>query len=158
MSTTINGKKKVTEPKVGPSFEGISFGASQLDLPKGLRDQLSAFGYDVRFINSHQLSSMGGYHQNGWKPFKTSDFLSEGKCVIQLDPYLMGNSPDGTIQKKEMILAIRPKEMTAEHKKHLAQKVARQSGDATKKAAAELRRISKEHNLNVDITEGYDDN
>lgn len=158
MSTTINGKKKVSGPKLGPSFDGITFGASALDLPKGLKEQLSEFGYDVRFINGAQLSSMGGYHQNGWKPFKTSDFMSEGKCVIQLDPYLLGSSPDGTVQKKEMILAIRPKEMTAEHKKHLAAKVARQSGDGTKKAAAELRRISKEHNLNVEITEGYDDN
>lgn len=156
--STSKGRKPVSERKVGPSFEGITFGASQLDLPPGLKNQLENLGFSCRFINAKQLSDAGGYHRNGWKPFRRKDFQENGKDVVQLDASIWGNSPDGVVQRKEMILAIRPVEMTEAHRRHIQAKTDRLAGNATKQAAESLKRTAKENRVDVQVHEGYEDN
>ena len=153
---TIEGKKPLNKKRPGPDFDDEIFGRNDMDIPVKLAKKLTEIGYSYRYISAKGLQDSGGYHKNAWKPLRRQDFQENGRDI--LEDVLWGSHPDGTIRRKEMVLAIRPIEMSARHRAEIQAKTDRQGNNVQKKAADQLRRVSESNNLGVEITEGYDEN
>lgn len=149
-----NGKEtKVTEtPSKDPSFEMFNrdeFFNNVLSLPENVKTKLNAEGKDWRFIDGNQFRSNGGVHRSHWKPevFKEPEFKHL-------------TNAEGHIQRKEMILAVRPKHITGKYKDYLSDRNNRLKG-YNKAAAKELARSARKAGVAEDglsVSEGYEDN
>lgn len=146
-----------SKSQIGPRFDNVDFMSNVLKLPEAFVAQLNKLGFEHRFISSIKLSDMQGHHNRGWKVFHIGDFNKEGRDIIELDSYLQGLSPSGSINRAEMVLAIRPTEMCNRHRAHIQRRTDVQSGDHVKRAAEQMRESAKQSGTRVPITEGYED-
>ncbi len=153
-----NGKMPLSsKATIGPSFEDVDFMGNNMKLPKTFVDQLLELGFECRFISRQKFDSLGGYHRRGWKPFVGKDFKQDGRDIIKVDPYLWGSSPDGTINRAEMVVAIRPVSICEKHRAHVQQRTDVQSGNQVKRAAEGIRESAAKKGEKVNISEGYED-
>jgi len=155
----IGGKKPLSEKKnFGPQFEELSFDGSDLHLPNKFMGELKRLGFEFRFIHSGEYRNAQNTHRRGWKVFKRSDFQENGSDIMDYGFGLDGFSPAGTVERKEMVLAIRPIEHGDKHRQYLKDKADRQSGDYNKRVADEMRQKIKQTKSDVRIYEGFDEN
>jgi len=160
LNKLLQGRQSISlKSKVGPKFDGEEdvFG-NLLKISDKLKAQLKSLGYDIRFISKKDLDEAGGYHKRGWKVLKRSDFKDEeGRDIIDLEQYLWGTSPEGIIQRNEMVLAIRPLTMSKKHREIIDERTQRQNAQYSKQVAEQLRQDAKRANVDMQVVEGYDD-
>lgn len=115
-----NGKEKKNKESVNkdPIWSGptdASDVTSRLALPKKLKDYLNSQGMDFRFLNATQFRASGNYHGRDWRPFDV-------RAAKSLGGETFGANAEGVIQRGDLILGIRPKNISAAHKERLAKK------------------------------------
>ena len=145
-------EKKPTETKTADPqirFDRSEFFDNRLALPQGLKTHLAEKGLDYRFLNASQFRLNGG-HQSHWTVFKL-----EGNAS---DFGLNAVTPEGYIVRGDLILGTRPKMISREHKKYLAERNARNKG-YNKQKAKEMKQLAKDHGVedHSRILEGYDE-
>lgn len=146
----IKGKdvKKTETPSKEPTYEGFNrdeFFNNMLSLPAVLKEKLKAEGKVWRFINGHEFRTNGNVHRSHWRPQKFEE--SEFKDLV---------NAEGFIQRKEMILATRPKMVADEHKRHINDRNDRLKGYQKAQAAEfrkDIRKAQAEDTIRV--SEGY---
>ena len=146
-----NGKER--KPKEMKSFDpGLGDKeftyTNRLALPKELKDYLKSIDMDFRFLNAAEFRAAGGYHRSQWQPFKApADAVKQG---------LYGVTPEGLIQRGDLILGVRSKAITAQHSAHLAEKRKRYSNYG-KTEAKRMREHIRSTGLSdhVRVEEGY---
>ena len=111
---------------------------------------LNEAGFDFRFLNAAEFRSSGNHHRGGWQPFLAK--------VEDVKNSLYGVTPEGNIRRGDLILGIRPKQMSAEQRKMIDQKRAIYS-NFSKTQAKQLRAQIKDNGLGdvVAVDEGYDE-
>jgi hypothetical protein len=152
MSKIIDGKKPITEKKSG-SLESLKkLFRNKLDLDERLVTFFSSKGLDCRFINYKTFADQG-FHSHGWEIYQPS---KHGSCD-GFETFYWGQNPDGIIKRGDAVLAVRQKEISAEHRALLREKSDRLS-NYNRRAAKELRQQVKDSNIKAEIHEGYDEN
>lgn len=149
-------KDKDTRPKEKPNrdpkalaFAYDEFYNNRLSLPDALKAHLKSKDLVWRFMNAQQFRQNGNMHHSHWTPYKVDgDF---------------GITPnaEGLIQRGDLVLGVRSREMNQAHKQFLQERVKRQSGAVSNKVQArELRKLAKDHGVEdkVQIHEGYEEN
>lgn len=121
-----------------------------LGVPPEVVKEIEAAGLVHRFINAKRLGDMGGYHPQGWRPYKPTD-AARGNMDGQA--LLFGNDASGYIRRGDCILAVRPKELNEKHKAYLKQESLRTS-NVTKTAAASARDFIRANGLDMRVLEG----
>lgn len=152
-----NGKE--TRPKETPNREPVfeqeykfNF-RDRLQLPTALKKAITSLNMDWRFLNQSELRKSGGENHNYWRAFNISMLKGEKETF--------GATAEGTIQRGDLVLGVRPKAATKAHKAFLAEQNARLSGKSVQKADAEkLREHAKNIGLSRDqavVHEGFED-
>jgi hypothetical protein len=111
---------------------------------------IEASGQVYRFINVKRLQDMGGYHPQGWRPWKPSP---EQRAKMEGQSLLFGSDPDGFVRRGDCVLAVRSKELNEKHKSYLRQEVAR-TENVTKTAAQQMREFVRSNGLDMRVQEG----
>lgn len=146
-------KKNPTNPKRDPEikFDYQEFYQNSLSLPQAFKDRLKAEGLDFRFLNRNEYNKNGNTHRAHWRAYKLVGNPE--------DVGLLGVTAEGHIQRGDLILGVRDKQMSAGHKKFL-QARAKQYQGHNKAKAQEIRQLAKEHGVdeNTEVFEGYDEN
>ena len=112
-------KKDSLKQSFSPETGNI-FGSSRLDVPKCYRDEADKKNYDLRWISAKQLKENHGSHKNHWAAYKFESKPSNG--IMDSDRFAFGIDPEGVVRRGDCVLAVRPKELTVQHKEHLASK------------------------------------
>lgn len=149
-----NGKEKKTKekPNRDPSvlrLDPNEFFNNTLSLPQSLKEYLKGEELDWRFLNAGEFRSRSNSHRSNWRVFVVPDSMRTE----------LGATAEGTIQRGDVILGVREKQVSAVHRKIIADRTRRQSG-ANKQSANELRNMAKQAGVSgqTKIHEGYEDN
>jgi hypothetical protein len=122
----------------------------KLSLPPDLKKMLHEAGFDYRFLNASEFRANSNHHRGGWQPFRAkADDASKG---------MYGVTPEGIVQRGDLILGIRPKKMSEEHRKVLANKRSIYT-NFSKTQAKQLKQQIKDAGLGdqMSVSEGYDE-
>lgn len=121
---------------------------NMLSLPQPLKDKLTKEGFDWRFLNSTSFRENGNMHHGYWRPYKATP-----------EDGITGVNAEGFIQRRDLILGIRPKKITKTFQAHYRERNIRQAG-VNKAKAEELRKLAKDAQLDRDVRvyEGYEEN
>lgn len=146
MSKTIVKKPLASNPRIGSM---PSFFRNKLDINPKLQKTLTEQGKEWRWINAKKFAENGGFHDNGWQPFKSQDpDINEA--------FAFGIQTDGTMRRGDCLLAIRDKSMGEEHRAWLRERTDLQSG-IQKTKTKELRDKAREGNLTVEEIDREDE-
>lgn len=143
--------KKPETPSKDTTFEYFNrdeFFNNILSLPTAVKEKLKAEEKDWRFIDGIQFRTNGNMHESHWRPEKFED--PEFKNLVNAEGY---------IQRKEMILATRPKHVSAAYKQFLTDRNNRlkmHNADAAKELKRRARQAGVEDQIKV--SEGYEEN
>ncbi len=143
-------EKSVRDPQ-SLSFDPNEFFQNTLALPQALKDQLTKEGLDWRFMNANLFRGNGNVHQAHWTPYKVT---------VSADQVgLFGLTPEGYVQRGDLILGSRPKVITEAHKQHLKRRNAQQQA-FNKEKAKELRKLAQDHGVagETKVFDGYEEN
>lgn len=152
MSNLKNGKKPLSaKPVPTPvAFEDV-FG-NELAIDPGLKAEIESQNLTYRWINYKQLKAMGGYHRFGYRPYKPKDESGDAHT------FKFGRSPEGYIQRDDLILAVRDKELTEKFKQYIDSENQRLAMGATDKAhREELREYNRSRGIKGYVEAGYED-
>lgn len=150
MSKEVKPKEKASREPKQLSFDPNEFFQNTLALPTALKDSMTAQGLDWRFINANEFKKNGGVHHAHWKPYKVDRSPDEVG--------LFSLSPEGYVQRGDLILGVRPKAITQSHKAFLKRRN-EQYQAFNKEKAKELRKHFQSAGLGSETTihEGYED-
>jgi hypothetical protein len=146
-------KKQTTKPSRDPQVSRFSRANNfnnRLVIPQPLMDKLTKDDLDWRFINANQFRMNGNSHNFEWTPYKPENPAELG---------VMGVNAEGLIQRGDLLLAVRPKSTTREHRQFLKEQRDIYKGYNRQKAK-EMRDLFREHGVSEDasVHEGYEDN
>lgn len=135
------------------TFDGFKYDEffnNRLSLPDAFKENLTKQNLDWRFINAEQFRIKGNQHRAHWKPYQVPNPKEVG---------IDGLTPEGLIQRGDLILAVRDKKVSTAHKKFLNERNQRYQGH-NKQVASELRQMAREAGMSdsVKVYEGYDEN
>lgn len=145
-------KKPTSTPSRDPEikFDYAEFYQNTLSLPQAFKDKLKEEGLDYRFLNRADFVKNGNTHRSHWKAYVLKD---------RSETSVIGVTPDGHVQRGDLILGVRAKNISSAHKNYLKQRSDQYKGH-NKAKAEELRRLAKDNGLGADTTihEGYEEN
>jgi len=149
----VEAKPKEAKKK-DPIWDAAGFDEfynNQLSLSADLKQELRDQGLDWRFINISTFRSSGNRHKNLWRPYNV-----KGKSPIDA---FAGIDPEGVLTRGDLVLAVRPKHVTAAYRKKVDQKNKANAG-FNKAKAAEMKQLARDAGVadQVKIHEGYEDN
>lgn len=154
MNTGIkNGKKPLNSKPTRPLTEDSVFG-SPLDIPESIKQELEAKGLSARWIDAQDLYKSGGYHKRGWQAYVRKIDTS---ATMDSSEFRLGRDPEGVIRRGSLILGVRSKEQSAQHRELLRQKNARLAQGVQKEEAQKLQQFARQADLNAKVHTGYDD-
>lgn len=141
-------KKTSKEPQV-TGFSYDEFFNNRLSLNEEQKAYLKGQGVDWRFINAANFSANGNVHRSHWKPLTLT-----GEAAIKF-----GANAGGQVQRGDLILAVRPKEVSAKHREFLDRRNAIQKG-SIKQAAKQLKQSARDYGVGdqTKVYEGYEEN
>jgi hypothetical protein len=151
-----NGKRPLST-KNRPSASTLDdiFG-SPLGLDPGIVKAIEAKGLSYRFVSVPALQKMGGYHNRGWRPLLMKELGGEYGTLNQ-NSLQFGGDPDGYLRRGDLVLAVRPKDMTDKHRAFLRQEALLRSNSVRDKAQAEeLRNMAKRAGLDTVVESDSD--
>jgi hypothetical protein len=156
MDNIKNGKKPISQ-KTRPALVNHSdVFANPLDIDPQLKNLIADKGFSIRFINYKQFVDMGGTHEAYWRPVSRKELKEWGYDMMDTHSFISGSDPDGFIRRKDLILAVRTKELNEKHKAYLRQE-AQSRSNLEKRHAEELRDQVRRSGLNATVSEGYED-
>ena len=123
-----------------------------LKIDATLRKELEDKNLECRFVDAKQLYEMGGYHKNGWLPYKRDQ-----SAILSSSGFKFGNDPDRIVRRGSLVLAARTKEYGDKHRRLLRSKADRYA-QVTKRSAQELREFATKNNIDAQIHEGFEEN
>jgi hypothetical protein len=143
----MNPKNKDTvqlkhSAKADPAFAGMegAFSTNRLTLPPAIAQELKEAGYDHRFVNETEFRQNHFMHQSGWLPYH----LKNQRAMSSVD----GIDSSGAFRRGDLILAVRPIEMSQAHRAKINERTQRQSGKAmTKQKTEEFKQVIKDQGL-----------
>lgn len=153
-----NGKKPLSSKKATaatPLNADEIFG-NELGVSKDMAAAIDKGGYTYRFISASKLAGNGGYHHRMWKPLPMKQLKEWGYATMDAFSFTIGNDPDGYVRRGDLVLAVRPKEITEKHRALLKQE-AKRASMSQKKHSDELRQMAKEHGVDAQVLDTYED-
>ena len=124
------------------------FHDNQLHVPKAIKDECSAKGLDIRWINLNEYVRRGYIHKHHWQAYKPDTKTGDLKY---------GTDVNGFIRRGDAVLAVRRKEVSTQYKAHVEQR--QKMYNNYEKAAAEgLRQQLRQAGINTKVSEGYEGN
>ena len=147
---TINGKKPLSSKRRPTGPAGIpDFFKNPMELPQDIMDDLESKGLECRWISYKDYVANGNSHGKGWSIYKAPK-------RSETDTFTLGNGPDGIIQRKEMVLSVRPKAMGDKHRAYLQHRADLQNKTFKKSKADEIRQMARDADLGA-VVEGYEE-
>ena len=104
-------------------------------------------GLSHRFVNATTFRDEYSVHRSGWKPYNVKSRATVSK--------LTGIDPEGIIRRGDLVLAVRPMAVTAQHRKVLDQRNNRLK-NYNKEAAQAMRQDAQRAGVDMQVIEGYD--
>lgn len=154
----MNKKPVAEKPKESKKSDPIwdaagfeEFYNNQLSISDDLKQELRDQDLDWRFINIAMFRKSGNRHKNLWRPYNV-------KASSPIDAFA-GIDPEGVLTRGDLVLAVRPKHVTAAYKRKVDQRNAANAG-FNKAKAEEMKQLARSAGVadQVKIHEGYDDN
>ncbi len=143
--------------KEDPAFAGSlhQYDINMLVVPDVILKKLEKDGYDHRWINEVEFRKNFNMHKSGWLPYH----IKNERAMSSFD----GIDSAGALRRGDLILAVRPKEMTESRRKRINEQLARQSGSKVqKRKAEEFKQVMKDTGLDKyegsKLLEGFDAN
>lgn len=133
-------------------FSTDEFDINLLKIDAELRAELDEQGLVPRWINAKSFIQGGNFHRAGWRPYKRDPSKVKGA----LD-FGYGASPEGYIQRNDLVLAVKKVDEHERYKAHIQRRADIMSG-VNRNAAQELREKIKSSGVKAKIFEGYEDN
>lgn len=122
-----------------------------LDIPPAIQKDLEKKSLEARWIDSQEFSKNGNMHMNSWEVyFKPDD-------IFNSESNFLGATPDKTVKRGTLVLAVRPKAHSEAHRKDLQERAQRHSLTQSS-MAGELRQMARQRGLKSRVTEGYEEN
>lgn len=87
---------------------------SVLAIPGVLAEHFKKEGLAYKWISKGKIAKHGGYHPSGWFPYELSD---EQKA--HLPKVYLGNVISNCLERGDLILAVKPEEFQAQHRKDI---------------------------------------
>lgn len=147
----IKSKASISQPTTAGNYDDL-FG-NPLSIDDDLKAEIASQNLDYRWVDAMELGSMGGYHKRGWRAYRRKNTTSGN---IGTGDFMLGSSPDGTVRRGTIILAVRPLTVSAQHKAMLKNSAARKKG-YKKEQAKELRQMVKNSGMQAEVDESTDD-
>lgn len=124
---------------------------NRLSLSAELKKELKDQGLDWRFINISTFRKAGNRHHSLWRPYNI-------KSKSPIDAF-KGVDPEGVLTRGDLVLAVRPKHVSAAYSKKLEARNRANAG-YNKAKAEEMRQMAKSAGVGdqVKIHEGYENN
>lgn len=144
------GKKHISEKPSGPNLNTPDFFRNRLQVSPEVLEDIKSRGLEHRWINASEFHANDNQHQWGWQAYKRPESLQSTQAAV------LGNSPDGTIRRKELILAVRPKEWGDAHRSSIAQ-TQRRLNNYKKASAQEIQGMAKNGRLSTNFTDDSGD-
>jgi hypothetical protein len=94
---------------------------SVLSVPEVLQAAFEEAGLASKWVSKAKIASHGGYHPSSWIPYEIS---AEQKT--KLPKVFLGNVINSCLERGDLILAVKPKELQDLHKKELRRKTKQQ--------------------------------
>jgi hypothetical protein len=94
---------------------------SILTVPDVLVKAFADAGLVSKWVSKAKIASHGGYHPSNWIPY---EMTAEQKK--ELPKVFLGNVVTGHLERGDLILAVKPKEMQDDHKKDIRRKTRQQ--------------------------------
>jgi hypothetical protein len=143
--------------KEDPAFSNTTnqFTTGRLDMPAALKKELDEAGYSYRFINEVVFRRKNYMHQSGWLPYHVKN--KRAMSSIQ------GIDVDGAFRRGDLILAVRPIDMTVAHRQRNQEQIARQSGkEIQRRKTQEFKQLMRSQGLaeyeDSRVLDGYEAN
>lgn len=152
MNKLLKGKMPVSKKTENSDFTADDLDFNPLKLDAELKKELEGKGLVGRFLNARQLSENYGYHKSGWTVYKRDMAAKQGAGSFRF-----GADPEGHVRYRDLILGVKPIEEQARFRAKLAHRNKLQSGYG-KQAAAELRALANQHETDITVHEGYENN
>ena len=94
---------------------------SILTIPQVLADHFAREGLASKWVSKQKIASNGGYHPSSWIPYEMNADQKK-----ELPKVFLGNVVTNHLERGDLILAVKPKEMQEEHKKEIRRKTRQQ--------------------------------
>lgn len=146
----VGGKKHISQKSEGPSLNVPDFFSNRLQVAKEVLDDIKSKGLEHRWVNAVELAANDGHHRRGWQVYKKPEGLQSTQGFV------LGNSHDGTIRRKELVLAVRPKEWGDAHRADIRQRQ-RRLNQFKEASASELRSMAQNGRLGTSIVDDSSD-
>lgn len=151
-----DGRKPIAEKgKANPFRKAGGGGGSLTDIDPAFKEAAKKAGYELRWLNQKALIENQGYHQKLWEPVKRDAFGPIVNSSVANLKY--GDSADGYIRRGTMILGKRSKELSDQHREVL-QEAREAYASVLPQAASKLRESAKQHGIETNISDRYDEN
>ena len=156
MSTKIiQGKQPLSsksETSTDLSWEGDYTDFFAVD-PK-LRDELVSKGLEFKFIRSKKYLDDGGFHKQGYKPYKRDQ--SEKKDGNSFE---LGTDPEGYTRRGDLILAVKPKHLVEKDRAKIAARTKAYNDIATRNAEdrEKIAKIVQDAGGKIGVNSGSDE-
>lgn len=126
MSNQVKGGRKPIAAKTQtPNPYAGFFSRSLTDVPEDVKKEAEARGHELRWIDKKDFSEAGNMHKNFWEPFKREAGAASSHDTMNL---VFGNSPEGYLIRKGMVLASRPKQLGDAHREMIRERTERLHG------------------------------
>ena len=126
--------------KEDPAFAGMTaaFDVNKLSIPAALQQELDDAGYDYRWLNEAVYRQNYNMHKSGWKPYHVKN---KRAMPSEIDS-------EGILRRGDLILGVRPKDLSNQHRQKINDANLRQSGKAMqKKKTEEFKQLMKDTGL-----------
>jgi hypothetical protein len=107
-----------------------------LSVPEVLAKAFVENGLVSKWVSKRKISDGGGTHPRGWIPYEITPEQKK-----ELPKLSLGNVVKDFLERGDMILAVKPVEFNAEHKRYLQDKTDRQLDAKFQETDAEGKRI-----------------
>jgi hypothetical protein len=94
---------------------------SILTIPDVLRKAFEEAGLAAKWVSKVKIASNGGYHPSNWIPYEMS-----AAQKAELPKVYLGNIVSSHLERGDLILAVKPKELVEEHKREVRRKTQQQ--------------------------------
>lgn len=139
--------KKGKEP-ASKKFEEVNLSPSHtpnlLTIEDSIKKHLDVEGLGYKFINDTTLRRNYGFNKEGWKPHKFPETIR-------------GTDPEGYLRRGDLVLASQPIG-DVDMKRAIIKKRTEAYKHFNKEKANELRQLSRDGGLDMEVHEGYDEN
>ena len=147
MSKPSKGGKLPVSQKKNVATDLFMDDDSVLAIDPELQREIEAKGLAFRWINASKYKNGGNFHKAGWRAYRR-----ESSSGSEFE-----GSPDGFIQRNDLLLAVKPKEAHERKRAQIQQRADLMAGVQASRAS-ELKDKLKSAGMSSKVYEGYEGN